>query len=96
MHEQALYFGTHGGRAAAFQPTSGSPVPVPSHRAWLAIVGSVGQPRDNNPAAAYALFDGDAAVLTFFRVPYDHLATARRMRAAKLPELLAERIEQGG
>lgn len=94
VHDQALYFGTSEGKAAAFQPTSGSPVPVPPRRRWLALVGSVGQPRDNNPAAAYALFDATAARVTFFRVPYDHLATARRIRATKLPELLAERIEQ--
>jgi hypothetical protein len=33
------------------------PIPVRGHRRWVAIVGSVGQPRDRNPAAAYTLFD---------------------------------------
>ena len=95
VHDQMLYFTTPGGRAAAFRPTSGSPAPVPRRRRWLAIAGSVGQPRDGNPAAAYALFDDVSETMTFFRIPYDHLATASRIRAARLPEMLAERIARG-
>ena len=95
VHDQVLYFKTQSGKTAPFRPVSGSPVPVPPHRNWLAIVGSVGQPRDGNPAAAYAVFDSGTEVMTFFRVPYDHLETARKIRAARLPELLAERIERG-
>ena len=95
VHEQRLYFDLPSGKAAPFQPVSGSPVPVPPRRRWLAIAGSVGQPRDGNPAAAYVLYDGDAKVMTFFRIPYDHLETARRIRAVGLPELLARRIERG-
>ena len=59
-------------------------VPVGAHRRWLAIVGSAGQPRDGNPAAAYALFDPVRARLVFQRVPYDHRAAAARIRAAGL------------
>ena len=70
-------------------------MPVPSHRRWHAIAGSVGQPRDGNPAAAYAIFDSVREEMTFFRVPYDHLAAARKIRAAGLPEALAQRIERG-
>ena len=95
VHDQVLYFKTQSGKTAPFRPISGSAVPVPPHRNWLAIVGSVGQPRDGNPAAAYALFDSTTEHMTFFRVPYDHLATARKIRAARLPEMLAERIERG-
>jgi len=95
VHEQVLYFHTPTGKTAPFRPTSGSAVPVPSHRRWHAIAGSVGQPRDGNPAAAYAIFDSAKEEMTFFRVPYDHLLAARRIRAAGLPEALALRIEQG-
>lgn len=95
VHEQVLYFHTPTGKTAPFRPTSGSAVPVPSHRRWHAIVGSVGQPRDGNPAAAYALFDSVKEEMTFFRVPYDHLRTAAKIRAAGLPEALALRIERG-
>ena len=95
VHDAALYFKTPAGKTASFRPQAGSPVPVPRHRRWLAITGSVGQPRDGNTAAAYALFDDDAEVLTFFRIPYDYLATARRIREVSLPDLLAERLERG-
>jgi diadenosine tetraphosphatase ApaH/serine/threonine PP2A family protein phosphatase len=96
VHEPMLYFKTRGGKIASFQPSSGSPVPVARHHGWLSIVGSVGQPRDGNPAAAYAMFDDASETLTLFRVPYDHLATAQRLRAMRLgvSELLAERIER--
>ena len=95
VHDQVLYFHTPTGKTAPFRPTSGSVVPVPSHRRWHAIVGSVGQPRDGNPAAAYAIFDSAKEEMTFFRVPYDHLLAARKIRAAGLPEALALRIERG-
>jgi diadenosine tetraphosphatase ApaH/serine/threonine PP2A family protein phosphatase len=94
VHDQVLYFKTLAGKTAPFRPVSGSIVPVPSHRGWLAIAGSVGQPRDGNPAAAYAVFDSTAEEITFFRVPYDYRAVAEKVRRAGLPELLALRLEQ--
>jgi predicted phosphodiesterase len=93
VHEQILYFKTLAGKTAAFHPISGSPVPVHSHHHWLAIVGSGGQPRDGNPSAAYAIFDSTKEEITFFRIPYDHLATANKIRRAGLSEWLAHRIE---
>jgi len=95
VHDQLLYFTTPAGKTAEFRPTPGSPVPTPHRRRWLAIVGSVGQPRDGNPKAAYGLFDDSTETLTFFRIPYDHLTTARRIRALGLPAVFAERIERG-
>jgi diadenosine tetraphosphatase ApaH/serine/threonine PP2A family protein phosphatase len=70
-------------------------IPVPAHRRWLAIVGSAGQPRDGNTAAAYALLDGDRRTLTFYRVPYQWARAAAKIRAAGLPESLAHRLERG-
>jgi diadenosine tetraphosphatase ApaH/serine/threonine PP2A family protein phosphatase len=95
VHDPTLYFTTPAGKTAEFRPTAGSPVPTPHRRRWLAIVGSVGQPRDGNPRAAYALFDAATETLTFYRVAYDHLATARRIRAVGLPAMFAERLEHG-
>ena len=95
VHQQVLYFHTRSGKVAPFHPTAASPVPVPSHRRWHAIVGSVGQPRDGNPSAAYALFDSVSEAMTFFRVAYDRVATAGKIRRAGLPESLALRIEDG-
>lgn len=95
VHVQELYFGGERGPMKLFKPVAGSAVPVPRHRRWLALVGSVGQPRDGNPAAAYALFDEAAAKLTFHRVAYDRRATAEKIRRCGLPPALAYRIEQG-
>ena len=95
VHDQELYFEATGGKAALFRPVPGTPVPIGNRRRWLAMVGSVGQPRDNNPAAAYAQFDTDRQRITFRRVPYDHVAAARKIRAAGLPPSIAYRVERG-
>ena len=94
VHEQRLYV-AHGAGATVFTPRAGIAIPTPPHRRSLALVGSVGQPRDGNPAAAYAIADLERHEITFHRVAYDHHETARRMRAAGLPEMLAYRIERG-
>jgi diadenosine tetraphosphatase ApaH/serine/threonine PP2A family protein phosphatase len=57
--------------------------------------GSVGQPRDSDPRAAYLLLDLEAQRATFHRVEYDVERTQREMREAGLPEMLAARLELG-
>jgi diadenosine tetraphosphatase ApaH/serine/threonine PP2A family protein phosphatase len=57
--------------------------------------GSVGQPRDGDPRAAYLLLDLDTRHATFRRVEYDVQRTQREMRDAGLPEMLAARLELG-
>jgi diadenosine tetraphosphatase ApaH/serine/threonine PP2A family protein phosphatase len=96
VHAQALYHLAASGRARAFQPVPGVPVPVARRRHWLALVGSVGQPRDGSSAASYAVVDLEAEVATFFRVPYDAATAADKVRAAGLPETLARRLLHGG
>lgn len=103
VHGQMLYWCpkpdsghfTAAGGAQAFVPTAGVSIPLTSRRRWLAIVGSVGQPRDGRNTAAYALFDDVARTLCFFRVPYDHVTAAHKIIAAGLPEWLAWRLQQG-
>ena len=95
VHMQTLYYQGSAGSLMKFEPTAGVAVPVPRHRHWLATVGSVGQPRDGNPRAMYALFDSERAQLTFHRVDYDHHAAAAAIRRAGLPEYFASRLEQG-
>ncbi|OGB12299.1 MAG: metallophosphoesterase [Burkholderiales bacterium RIFCSPHIGHO2_12_FULL_65_48] len=95
VHEQVLYFLTPTAKLMRFAPEPGVPVPVPPHRQWLGIVGSVGQPRDGDARAMYALFDDTARQITFYRVPYDHLAAAAAIRAAGLPAFYADRLEHG-
>jgi len=95
VHEQKLYYIGASGRPMPFRPVPGSPIPTGTHRRWLAIVGSAGQPRDHNNKACYALADLDRARLTFYRVPYDHTLAAQKIRAAGLPERVARRLERG-
>ena len=57
--------------------------------------GSVGQPRDGDPRAAFLLLDLDAKRASFRRVDYDIERTQREMREAQLPELLAARLAAG-
>ncbi len=57
--------------------------------------GSVGQPRDGDPRAAYATYDDEDRAVTFRRVEYDIGATQQRMESAGLPEPLIERLSHG-
>ena len=57
--------------------------------------GSVGQPRDGNPDAAYGILDTEAATFEFRRVPYPVVITQARMSARKLPPRLIDRLEMG-
>ena len=57
--------------------------------------GSVGQPRDGDWRAAFALFDSESRKVTFWRVPYDVRSAQERILAAKLPERLATRLAAG-
>jgi diadenosine tetraphosphatase ApaH/serine/threonine PP2A family protein phosphatase len=64
-------------------------------RRYLINVGSVGQPRDRDSRAAYAMWDVDARRVEIRRVSYDHREAARRILAAGLPHILAERLAGG-
>jgi diadenosine tetraphosphatase ApaH/serine/threonine PP2A family protein phosphatase len=59
------------------------------------VLGAVGQPRDGNPAACYAMVDTAQLGVTWHRVPYDIAAAAAKIRAAGLPGALAERLFLG-
>ena len=95
VHDQRMFTADAHERMVAFAPRAGTDVPLRPHRRSVILVGSVGQPRDGNPAAAYAMADFERRVLRFHRVPYDHFEAARKIRAAGLPEGLAYRLERG-
>lgn len=95
VHRQCLFYRGSGRSLMRFDPHPGTPIPVPSHRQWLATVGSAGQPRDGDPRAMYAVLDTAAEQLCFHRVPYDHIAAAAAIRGSGLPGWFAERLEHG-
>ena len=64
-------------------------------RRYLLNPGSVGQPRDMDPRAAYAIYDSEAKIVAFHRVPYDVELAQGRILLANLPESLAKRLREG-
>ena len=95
VHHPQLYAIGRTGRVAAFAPITDSAIPLSPDRRWLAVVGSVGQPRDGNPTASYAVLDTDRHELTYCRVPYDVAAAAAKIRNSGLPTWLADRLSLG-
>ena len=95
-HVPALFQLTATGKIAAFDPMRDVAMPLTLQRRWVAVIGAVGQPRDRNPAACYALYDDGPRTLTYVRVPYDVETAARKIRDAGLPPFLAARLASGG
>jgi diadenosine tetraphosphatase ApaH/serine/threonine PP2A family protein phosphatase len=62
---------------------------------YLINPGSVGQPRDGDWRASFAVFDSDAWAVTYYRVPYELKKAQQRILDAELPERLAIRLAQG-
>jgi predicted phosphodiesterase len=62
---------------------------------WLVNPGSTGQPRDGDPRAAWLLLDTDAKTAIYRRAPYDIAGAQAAIRAARLPDSLAERLQYG-
>ena len=57
--------------------------------------GAIGQPRDGDPRASYAIYDSESSVVRLYRVAYDINATQQKMAKANLPVKLMVRLEQG-
>jgi diadenosine tetraphosphatase ApaH/serine/threonine PP2A family protein phosphatase len=95
IHQPALYSMSATAKMTSFVPTSGVPVQLLGGRRWLAVLGSVGQPRDRNPAASLAMLDTATGEVTYCRVPYDVEAAAARIRENGLPLWLADRLKVG-
>lgn len=95
----------HSHVALSFHRTEGEPATGTARRAdevadtssgsWLLNPGSVGQPRDGDPRAAWLLLDLDSGEATWRRAEYDVGGAAAAIRAARLPDSLAERLQYG-
>lgn len=95
VHRPQLYHMTQSKPAIAFRPQTGQAIPLIGNRKWLAVQGAVGQPRDENPAASWGLFDAATGELTYMRAPYDIETAAGKIHAAHLPQILAARLYIG-
>jgi diadenosine tetraphosphatase ApaH/serine/threonine PP2A family protein phosphatase len=70
-------------------------LPIRTGARYLVNPGSIGQPRDHNPKASYAIYDAAAGCVTVYRVPYDVRGAQIRIRDQGLPYPLAYRLEFG-
>ena len=82
------------GDTDTIQPAYRQPRPLNGYR-QIINPGSVGQPRDSNPDAAYAVLEVERMIWEHRRVPYPIPVTQERMRRADLPERLIARLERG-
>ena len=71
------------------------PLPLDGKVRMIINPGSVGQPRDNNPAAAFGIYDSNSREFQLHRVAYDFTITQQKMREANLPQPLIERLALG-
>lgn len=95
IHQPHLYSMSVTAKMTSFVPISNVPVGLLKGRQWLAVVGSVGQPRDGDPAASFVTFDTETREIAYCRAPYDVEAAANRIREAGLPDWLADRLLVG-
>lgn len=95
VHVPALYCLAPTGKLVTHRPVAGTSIPLSTQRKWLCVLGSVGQPRDGNPASSFATYNTKTMELIYRRAPYDCEDVARRVLAAGLPEKLADRLLKG-
>jgi diadenosine tetraphosphatase ApaH/serine/threonine PP2A family protein phosphatase len=93
-HRRALWYRDIRGKVA-LRPISSGKIRLSPEEHYLINPGSVGQPRDGNPEAAYAIFDDEEFSIDFKSTPYDIGGAQRRILAAGLPPFLAERLARG-
>ena len=91
----ALSFARHDGELATGEPQRDRAQLDVADGEWLLNPGSVGQPRDGDPRASWLLLDLDEMAASFHRADYDIAGAAAAIRAARLPDSLAERLEYG-
>ncbi len=82
-------------RGTRVKELDGDSVTLEPDQKYFINTGSVGQPRDGDWRACYAIYEVATATVTFHRLEYDIKTTQEKIRAAGLPEMLAERLEEG-
>lgn len=75
--------------------TKGPKIRIEKDKKYLVNAGSVGQPRDGDWRAAFCIWDRDTAAIEIKRVEYDIKTAQKKILAAGLPKILAERLSEG-
>lgn len=76
-------------------PLDEKPLHLELDTPYLINPGSVGQPRDRDPRAAYAIYTPERQLVDFYRAKYNVEAAQEKIRNAHLPDVLAERLSSG-
>ncbi len=102
FEEQICFVGHSHVPAAVYQDNNGycdlvrdNPFPIVPKRRYIVNVGSVGQPRDLDPRASYAIYDGNNGSIEIVRLDYNIPQAQQRIIMAGLPESLADRLLAG-
>jgi len=95
VHVPMVFYLTASDSLRELSPEPGVVIPLSPKCRYVINVGSVGQPRDGNNAASYALYDSDAAEVTIHRIPYDYVSAAEKILNAGLSARFAERLMEG-
>ncbi|MDX1662973.1 MAG: metallophosphoesterase family protein [Candidatus Promineifilaceae bacterium] len=93
-HAPVIFKEVDEGHVKTYQPQYSTPTPLGGNR-LIINPGSVGQPRDSDPRAAYALLDTEQMTWEHRRVAYRVAATQERMASLGLPRRLVARLEHG-
>ena len=94
-HRPQLYYEMPNRATKYHEPTPETAIPLYQQGRYVINVGSVGQPRDDNTAASFVIFDVQERLVVFYRVAYDYMTTANKIIARGLPEQFAERLKTG-
>lgn len=90
-HAAEIYYSDKGGVRQTIEPR----IKMEKGLRYVVNVGSIGQPRDMDPRASYAVFDSDSGTVEIKRVPYDVGKAQEKILKAGLPEMLALRLSEG-
>jgi diadenosine tetraphosphatase ApaH/serine/threonine PP2A family protein phosphatase len=94
-HVAEVYYQDPGGRTFQQRLAHGGRIDIVPEFRYIINVGSVGQPRDRNPQASFAWYDGAAGIVEIRRLTYDVDRVQERIASASLPPPLAERLTTG-
>lgn len=94
-HVAEVYYQDSGGRTFQQRLAHGGRIDIVPEFRYIINVGSVGQPRDRNPQASFAWYDGAAGIVEIRRLTYDVDGVQARIASASLPPPLAERLTTG-
>lgn len=82
-------------RGARVKEVPAESIVIEENMKYFVNVGSVGQPRDGDPRACYAIYDLDSKTISFRRLEYDLATTQKKILEANLPPTLASRLNEG-